>query len=55
MAVGSAMSNTWGARQIRGMNYDPARAMTVSWTDLSSTMNEIVDQSCNQVSTVVDA
>ena len=51
MAVGDAMSNTYGARQIEGMNYDPSRAMTVSWTDLDSTMSEIVDQSCNQVST----
>ena len=49
MAVGNAMTDVWGARQIQGMNYDASRAITVSWTDLSSTMSEIVDQSCNQV------
>lgn len=47
MAVGNAMSNPVGARQIQGMNYDPTRAMTVSWTDLDKMMSEIVDQSCN--------
>ncbi|KAF0974735.1 hypothetical protein FDP41_006209 [Naegleria fowleri] len=47
MAVGNAMSNYIGARQIQGMNYDPSRAMTVSWNDLQSVMSEIVDQSCN--------
>ncbi|KAG2378190.1 hypothetical protein C9374_008333 [Naegleria lovaniensis] len=47
MAVGNAMSNPVGARQIQGMNYDPARAMTVSWNDLDKMMSEIVDQSCN--------
>ncbi|KAG2393293.1 hypothetical protein C9374_006824 [Naegleria lovaniensis] len=48
MAVGDAMSSSIGARQIQGMNYDPSRAITVSWSDLQSTMSEIVDQSCNQ-------
>ncbi|KAG2378326.1 hypothetical protein C9374_008469 [Naegleria lovaniensis] len=47
MAVGNAMANNIGARQIQGMNYDPSRAMTVSWNDLQSVMTEIVDQSCN--------
>ncbi|KAF0983500.1 hypothetical protein FDP41_010565 [Naegleria fowleri] len=47
MAVGNAMSDKIGARQIQGMNYDPSRAMTVSWDDLQSVMSEIVDQSCN--------
>lgn len=53
MAVGPAMSLPTGARQIQGMNYDPSRAMTVSWTDLQSTLSEIVDQSCNLVSVQV--
>ncbi|KAG2382134.1 hypothetical protein C9374_005926 [Naegleria lovaniensis] len=53
MAVGPAMSLPVGARQIQGMNYDPSRAMTVSWDDLQSTLSEIVDQSCNLVSVQV--
>ncbi|EFC39611.1 predicted protein [Naegleria gruberi] len=53
MAVGDAMTNVWGSRQIEGMNYDSTRAITVSWTDLSGTMSEIVDQSCNQVNVQV--
>jgi len=34
------------------MNYDPARTMNVPWSNLATTMSEIVDQSCNQVNIV---
>jgi len=53
MGVGNALSDELGSRQLKGMNYDPARTMNVPWNDLTKTMSEIVDQSCNQVNTGV--
>jgi len=53
MGVGSALSDALGSRQLRGMNYDASRTMNVPWNDLTKTMSEIVDQSCNQVNVAV--
>jgi len=43
------LSDTLGKRELAGMNYDASRVMNVPWTDLATTMSEIVDQSCNTV------
>jgi len=49
----SSYNENSGARQLKGMNYDASRTMNVPWNDLTTTMSEIVDQSCNQVNTAV--
>jgi hypothetical protein len=48
-AVGDAMTNPVGAREIQNLNYIQGGASTVSWTNLQSTISTIVDQACNQV------
>ena len=54
MGVGNALSDVLGARELRGMNYNPDRTMNVPWSDLTTTLSEVVDQSCNQVTIEVN-
>lgn len=54
MGVGDALSNPLGSRELRGMNYNADRTINVPWDDLQKTFSEVVDQSCNSRTIVLN-